>query len=1002
MIPRHITLRNFLSYREASLDFSGLHVVCIAGQNGAGKSSLLEAIGWALWGQSRVALDDDVIHQGALEAKVAFVFQQGDHCYRVIRSRHRQQGAGLEFQVQTEAGYRVLTQRSMRATQQILCRHLKLNYDTFINSAYLRQGGADEFMLKRPSERKAVLARLLKLDHYDDLAERAREQARQAKAEVILRTQHLDELTTTLAQTGATVAAQTQLEAELQALDHNLAQTQAQIQRLQTLGQTCQDQREQRRIYTQQRDQTLALHQQTQVALAMAEAEAQQCQQHLAEAEPITAGMAELQALEAAERDLSQRLQQAQIWQQRLDTLTAEYQAQTQALQTQHQQAQSQLEAVLAQRHELADTLGQTDNVKAACDQLAVAKARLKHLDALQLQVGPLRQRQQQLQAQLQRQETRLQTRLEEAQSTLDHLRQAQAQQPPLEVSAQALEQTLSYLEQRQAYRDQVRDKGLERRSFVATLQARQRDCETQMAEITQKLSMLGYPDALCPLCDRSLDSPHRALVTDRHRRQQQDLQDQIWVIREQLAASEREIQVLRQEYRAVEAELALYAPVLHRQGQIDAQRASQISIQQRLRDLETECHQLQQSLQQRHYAPELQAELAQIEHTLHQLAYDDRDHALARGQVNRLRWADLKHHDLTQAQQRQRRLRDQQRQIEHTLSELESQRLALEQGPMQQEIQTLQQRIQPLQADLAQYQQVRLALGEAQIWRSRQRDLDQARQRWPDLEQRCAHLRRQQQEQQQILDGLTTQIDPLQAALRHQGYDPDDLDRLQQRLATQQRQRDHLLAQLGALAQARQHLESLEQQIGQHRQDLKAARQRQQVYQELAHAFGRKGIQALMIENLLPQLEAEANYLLGRLSHHQLHLRFVTQRASKGNQDKRIETLDILIADAQGTRPYETYSGGEAFRINFALRLALARILAQRSGMALQLLMIDEGFGSQDPQGCDHLVAAINAIAPDFACILVVTHMPRLREAFPTRLDITKTAQGSHITLSV
>jgi exonuclease SbcC len=156
------------------------------------------------------------------------------------------------------------------------------------------------------------------------------------------------------------------------------------------------------------------------------------------------------------------------------------------------------------------------------------------------------------------------------------------------------------------------------------------------------------------------------------------------------------------------------------------------------------------------------------------------------------------------------------------------------------------------------------------------------------------------------------------------------------------------------------------------------------------------------MIENLLPQLEAEANYLLGRLSHHQLHLRFVTQRASKGNQDKRIETLDILIADAQGTRPYETYSGGEAFRINFALRLALARILAQRSGMALQLLMIDEGFGSQDPQGCDHLVAAINAIAPDFACILVVTHMPRLREAFPTRLDITKTAQGSHITLSV
>ena len=1001
MIPKHITLNNFLSYREASLDFSGLHVACIAGQNGAGKSSLLEAIGWALWGQSRVALDDDVIHQGTLEAKVTLLFQQGDHRYRVIRSRHRQQGAGLEFQVQTAGGYRSLTERTMRATQQVICRHLKMDYDTFVNSAYLRQGGADELMLKRPSERKAVLARLLKLDRYDDLAEQAREQARQAKAEVTLRTQHLEELAITLASYDATVSSQAQLEADLQRLDRELADTQAQIQHLQSLEQACRTQQNQRRIYAQQRDQALALYRQTEAALATVEADIQQCQAHLAQAEEIALGVMELQALEQEEQDLSQRLQQAQAWQQRLAALTTEYQTQTQALQGRHQQAQSQLEAVLAQRQELADALGQTDNVKAACDQLALAKARLKHLDALQLQVGPLRQRQQQLQSQIQRQETRLQTRLESALAALAQLRQAQDQHPPLETTAQAVEQTLSYLEQRQAYQDQVRDKGLERRSFVATLQSRQRDCEEQMAEIAQKLSMLGQPDALCPLCDRPLDRSHRTLVTDRHRQQQQELQDQIWVIREQLAASEREIQVLRQEYRAVEAELAIYGPVLHRQGQIDVQRASQMSVQQRLRDLETECQQLQRSLQQRDYAPDLQAELCQIEQTLHQLAYDDRDHALARGQVNRLRWADLKQHDLAQAQRRQRRLRDQQRQLEQTLAAVEAQGIALAQGPIQQEIQDLQRQLQPLTAGLERHQQVQVALGQAQVWRSRQRELDRARQRLPHLDQRRTDLRHQRQDQQHTLATLTAPMDRLQADLRLQGYDPAALDRLTQQLATQRQQRDHYLAQRGALAQAQQHLETLHQQRDHHQQALGSARQRQRIYQELALAFGRKGIQALMIENLLPHLEAEANQILGRLSQHQLHLRFVTQRPSKGRQAKRLETLDILIADTQGSRPYETYSGGEAFRINFALRLALARILAQRSGMALQLLIIDEGFGSQDPQGCDHLIAAINAIAPDFACILAVTHMPRLRDAFPTRLDITKTAQGSHITLS-
>ena len=116
----------------------------------------------------------------------------------------------------------------------------------------------------------------------------------------------------------------------------------------------------------------------------------------------------------------------------------------------------------------------------------------------------------------------------------------------------------------------------------------------------------------------------------------------------------------------------------------------------------------------------------------------------------------------------------------------------------------------------------------------------------------------------------------------------------------------------------------------------------------------------------------------------------------------KFIDTLDILIADARGTRPNETYSGGEAFRINFAIRLALARLLAQRAGTALQMLIIDEGFGTQDAEGCDRLIAAINAIASDFACILTVTHMPHLKEAFQARIEVSKSPQGSCIHLSI
>jgi exonuclease SbcC len=112
-------------------------------------------------------------------------------------------------------------------------------------------------------------------------------------------------------------------------------------------------------------------------------------------------------------------------------------------------------------------------------------------------------------------------------------------------------------------------------------------------------------------------------------------------------------------------------------------------------------------------------------------------------------------------------------------------------------------------------------------------------------------------------------------------------------------------------------------------------------------------------------------------------------------------ETLDIRIIDRAGERPYENYSGGEQFRVNFAIRLALSQALAHRSGAALSTLVIDEGFGSQDPQGRARLVEAINEIQDEFARILVITHVEELKDAFPARIEVEKQPAGSVISVS-
>ncbi|MEW5989078.1 MAG: SMC family ATPase, partial [Chloroflexota bacterium] len=167
-----------------------------------------------------------------------------------------------------------------------------------------------------------------------------------------------------------------------------------------------------------------------------------------------------------------------------------------------------------------------------------------------------------------------------------------------------------------------------------------------------------------------------------------------------------------------------------------------------------------------------------------------------------------------------------------------------------------------------------------------------------------------------------------------------------------------------------------------------------------LEKACGRDGVQALLIEHALPEIEETANDLLSRLTGGDMRVTFETQKPMK-TREAMAETLEIKIEDSTGGRPYENYSGGEQFRINFAIRLALSHILAKRAGARLRTLVIDEGFGSQDPLGRQRLVEAIHAVQHDFARVLVITHIDELRDAFPTRIEVEKTPAGSVIVVN-
>jgi len=314
-------------------------------------------------------------------------------------------------------------------------------------------------------------------------------------------------------------------------------------------------------------------------------------------------------------------------------------------------------------------------------------------------------------------------------------------------------------------------------------------------------------------------------------------------------------------------------------------------------------------------------------------------------------------------------------------------------------ELAILEKKITGLKYSLEQHEKVRIEeLGLRGI-EDQFRELEQARTAQEGLRREIDEYKKQVGQLQNDLDKITILKESLEKQVNQQHRTLPDLPELEKELGVIRKEENKLRLQVGGAKQAVDVLKVLRKRKVRIENEINEDNFQIARLKMLEVAFGKNGIPALLIEQSLPQIETQANEILDRLSNGVMSVSFETQREyrDKKREDKK-QTLDIIIRDGAGSREYELFSGGEAFRINFAIRLALSRVLAQRSGARLQTLVIDEGFGSQDAEGRQRLVEAINLVAPDFEKILIITHLEELKDAFPSRIEVSKTASGSSV----
>lgn len=849
MIPIRLEMRNFLAYRAPEpIVFEGIELACLTGGNGVGKSSILDAITWALWGKARARRDEDLIHSGQNDMSVQLDFAQEGRRYRVLRKRSRagrgSRGA-LDLLVYSADGFpRVINEDGTRRTQEKINEILRLDYDTFVHSAFLQQGRADAFTLKTAAERKRILADMLALDQWTAYEDAAKERLKGIASRIEL-------------------------------IEHDIKGIEAEIAREPTLAAERED------LLTALRS---ALERQ-----ALADEAYNRVVQAAASLRRERERLTELERLIASRRE-DMAAAQAEV--ERQEAKIAEY-----------QETLAGRDAIEAGFSQLQDA---RDNQSAIADQLS-------QQGEIDRQAHRLAQALEQQRAALSRE---IEVRRERIRGLEGHLAAV------AESDIEALRGKLSALQTLDRQRDAATKEIQRMREDRSRLQAQMEALIAEGQALNERLMRLDQADgAACPLCGQALTPEHRAemmaLLTaerDEKRAQYRQCAAEIDDIKAASAPRQTEVEGWAGRLKELPALQQRLGALAEGARQAEEAEAALPGARRQLSQIETR-------LAEEDFGAELRRQLDQLDQQRAGIGYDPATHADIRSQLE-------------------------------TFAEYERQHTLLEFA--------------------------RISLPEARKIRD-------------DTAARLAGMSAADEVDKQRLARLAGEIEALAELARQEREQRAVAERVRAE-AQQLRERVTILEQeLSAIAAGRETRKGLNAR-------LRAAQHERGLYNELRAAFGRNGLPALIIETAIPELEAEADELLARMTDGRMRLRLSTQREKAAGGVA--ETLSIEIADELGARAYELYSGGEAFRINFALRIALSKLLARRAGGQLRTLFIDEGFGSQDEDGRDKLVDAINKIQADFDLILVITHIDELRDAFPAHLLVEKTAAGSRVTM--
>ncbi|HBF00157.1 MAG TPA: hypothetical protein DDW46_03780 [Dehalococcoidia bacterium] len=857
MIPLLLTVENFMCYGEdvPSLNLEPVHIACISGDNGYGKTALLDAITWAIWGKARAKTQDELVNVARNTMFVELDFFAGESRYRVTRTYTKGRGASSgksELNLSIIIGNTVtsLMANTIRETEEKIVNLLNMDYETFINTSYLKQGDSNRFTSSRPTDRKKILADLLDLSYYERLESASKQHSRQLQNDVEVQQSVIEHKSSTVQEK----------ELILERLETYKKESQNLLSEEQSLSKELED--------LNQKRQTLLVE--------------------------ISNKKTMVDQIDTSEKEIGMMLVQEMRWKKELGELKI--------LLSRSEEIQS----TYKEYQDLRSEYGRSSTLISDFHKINAEKIVIEKTIAIETL---------KLESQISNKSNRIKTDL---QPLVDGI-------PKLLREINLANTTLQNLEIEFSETEHLLNKANAMSEKVTILQISNKTLLTQMSDSRNRFDMINHAEATCPLCLQSLSTGNK-----QH-------------IREGLQSEGKTSKV---EY---ESNLEKIQALTDRKNEIITQNELQQTILVRKK---TETGKIQYDLMnQLGKSEDSSIELSSLKLNLVQMEEELNSERFCSEELTRLKILDSK----------LKKLEDTEKNHSHLESKLESLSPYLE---LHAQLQGSRDRLLSVTQSVEDTKSIREARQlQTETWKLELVRIEKIlTEEW----------------------GFDQKINLIQSKIK----------KVKGQSLNAVTMREQARYQIEQIVKAEEDIKSMELEIFKTNENV-------QLYEELASAFGRNGIQALMIERAVPMLENTAKELLARLSDNKMTIKL---ELKEGRIDRATglpsEELNITISDEQGTRSYETFSGGETFRIDFAIRIAMSKLLASRSGSPLPILFIDEGFGSQDTIGQGRLIEVIQSISEDFEKIIVITHVDSMKENFDQQIEISKTEYGSVFTL--